>query len=94
MVSRKIKTKNKSSNFQQKNRNLQRDEKAEQSLVKVLKIDPNSMEYLYALTEFYLKRKKFQKAKDMVQQMIAKHPNEPIGKELLGIIEKNLQKEN
>ncbi|MGD9335614.1 MAG: multiheme c-type cytochrome [Desulfobacterales bacterium] len=73
---------------------LQIDEKAEQALVKALEIDPNSMEYLYALTEFYLKRKKYQKAKDMAQKMIAKHPNEPIGKELLGIIEENFPKSN
>jgi predicted CXXCH cytochrome family protein len=73
---------------------LKRDEKAEQALLKALEIDPNSMEYLYALADFYLKRAKFEKAKDMAQQMIVKHPNEPIGQELLGIIMRNLPKAN
>lgn len=71
-----------------------KNEKAEQILLKTLEIDPNNMEYLYALVDFYLKRKKFQKAKHMAQQMVLKHPNEPIGKELLGIIMRNLQTAN
>ncbi|MBW2407184.1 MAG: tetratricopeptide repeat protein [Deltaproteobacteria bacterium] len=73
---------------------LQKDEKAEEALLKALEIDPNSMEYLYALADFYLKRNKFQKAKHMAQQMVVKHPNEPIGQELLGIIMRNLPKAN
>jgi tetratricopeptide (TPR) repeat protein len=73
---------------------LKRDAEAEGALLTALKIEPDSMDYLYALADFYLKRGKFQKAKDMAQQMIAKHPNEPIGKKLLEIIENYLQKEN
>ena len=73
---------------------LQRDNKAEQALLKALEIDPNNMEYLYALADFYLKRGKFQTAKDIAQQMVVKHPNKPIGKELLGIIERNSPKAN
>jgi tetratricopeptide (TPR) repeat protein len=73
---------------------LKRDAEAEGELLTALKIEPDSMEYLYALADFYLKRNKFQKAKIMAQQMIAKHPNEPIGKKLLGIIEENFQKSN
>ncbi len=73
---------------------LKRDEKAEQALLKALEIDPNSMEYLYALADFYLKREKFLKAKNVTQQMVLKHPNEPIGQELLGIIMKNLPNAN
>ena len=73
---------------------LQRDEKAERALLKALEIDPNSMENLYALADFYLKREQFQKAKDMAQQMVVKHPNESIGQKLLGIIMRNLPKAN
>jgi len=71
---------------------LQRDNKAEQALLKALEINPNSMEYLYALADFYLKRGKFQKAKDIAQKMVLKHPDKSIGKELLGIIERNSPK--
>jgi tetratricopeptide (TPR) repeat protein len=73
---------------------LQKDEKAEQVLLRALEIDPNSMEYLYALTDFYLKRNKLQKAKDMAQQMVVKHSDEPVGQELLGIILQKLTKAN
>jgi predicted Zn-dependent protease len=52
------------------------------------------MEYLYALADFYLKREQFQKANNMAQQMVMKHPNEPIGQELLGIIMRKLPKAN
>ena len=73
---------------------LQRDEKAEQALLRALEIDPNSAEYLYALADFYLKRGKLQKARSIAVQMVAKHPDNPIGKELLGIIERNSPKAN
>ncbi|MBW2640759.1 MAG: tetratricopeptide repeat protein, partial [Deltaproteobacteria bacterium] len=67
---------------------LKRDAEAEDALLTALKIEPDSMDYLYALGDFYLKRGKFQKAKGIALQMVAKHPDKPIGKELLGIIEK------
>jgi tetratricopeptide (TPR) repeat protein len=73
---------------------LKRDAEAEDALSTALKIEPDSMDYLYALADFYLKRGKFQKAKSIAVQMVAKYPDKRIGQELLGIIEKNFQKEN
>jgi tetratricopeptide (TPR) repeat protein len=73
---------------------LKRDAEAEGALHKALKIEPDSMNYLYALGDFYLKRGKFQKAKNIAVQMVSKYPDKHIGQELLGIIEKKLQKEN
>ena len=73
---------------------LNRDAEAEDALRTALKIEPDSMDYLYALGDFYFKRGKFQKAKGIAVQMVAKYPDKRIGQELLGIIEKNLQKEN
>jgi tetratricopeptide (TPR) repeat protein len=68
---------------------LKRDAEAEGELLKALKLEPDNMDYLYALGDFYLKRGKSQKAKSIAMQMIAKHPDKSIGKELLGIIERN-----
>jgi outer membrane protein assembly factor BamD (BamD/ComL family) len=51
------------------------------------------MDYLYALADYYLKRGKLQKAKIIAEQMVAKHPDQRIGPELLKIIERNLPKE-
>lgn len=73
---------------------LNRDAEAEDALLTALKIEPDNMDYLYALGDFYLKRGKFQKAKSIAVQMVAKYPDKRIGQELLEIIEKNFQKSN
>ena len=43
--------------------------------------------------DHYVKRGKLQKAKGIAEQMVAKHPGQRIGPELLKIIERNLPKE-
>jgi len=73
---------------------LKKDGEAEGALLKALKIEPDNMDYLYALGDFYLKRGKLQKARSIAVQMVMKHPDKPIGKELLGIIERNSPKSN
>jgi predicted CXXCH cytochrome family protein len=73
---------------------LKKDAEAEGALLKALKLKPGNMDYLYALGDFYLKRGKLQKAKNIALQMVAKHPDNPIGKELLGIIVRNSPKLN
>jgi tetratricopeptide (TPR) repeat protein len=73
---------------------LQIDAEAEGALLTALKTEPNNMDYLFALGDFYLKRGKLQKAKSIAVQMVAKHPNNSIGKKLLGIIEKKSPKAN
>lgn len=69
---------------------LQQDEKAEAALLRALDLDSDSMDYLYALADYYLKRGKLQKAKGIAKQMVAKHPDNRIGYNLLEHIEKNL----
>jgi Tfp pilus assembly protein PilF len=73
---------------------LNKDAEAENALLRALKIEPDNMNYLYALWDFYFKRGKLQKAKSIAMQMVEKHPDKPIGKELLGITEKNSSKSN
>ena len=72
---------------------LQRDAEAEAALLKALKLDTDSMDYLYALADHYLKRGKLQKAQGIAEQMIAKHPGQRIGHELLKVIDKKIPKE-
>ena len=62
--------------------------------LKALVLDPDNMDTLYALSDYYLKRGKLQKAKRMAEHMVAKNPGHRIGHKLLEIIEKNLTKEN
>jgi tetratricopeptide (TPR) repeat protein len=64
---------------------LQRDADAETAMLKALGLDTDNMDYLYALADHYMKRGKLQKAKDIAEKMVAKHPHE-----LLEVIEKKL----
>jgi predicted Zn-dependent protease len=59
-------------------------------LLKAQELAPDNLDYLYALADFYLKRKKFQKARSIAAEMVARHPNQRIGHDMLRLIEKNL----
>ena len=48
-----------------------------------------SLDYLYALADHYLKRGKLGKARNLAEQMIEKHPDNAIGRDILNFI--NLQ---
>jgi tetratricopeptide (TPR) repeat protein len=65
---------------------------AEAALLKALEIEPDSMDYLYAVADYYLKTGKLKKAKGIAERLVAKYPGHRIGHELMGIIERNLQK--
>ena len=71
---------------------LKQDSDAEASLLKAQELEPDNLDYLYALADFYLKHQKLQKARSIAKQMIAKHPGRPIGYDILNLIEKSLQK--
>jgi tetratricopeptide (TPR) repeat protein len=69
---------------------LQEDAAAETALLRALQIEPDSSDYLYALADFYIKRGKLQAAQPVVEQMVAKHPSQPIGHELLKFLNREL----
>ena len=69
---------------------LKKASAAEFSLIKALELEPDNLDYLYALADFYLKRGKLQKAKSIAEKMIVKHPDQRIGQDILNLIEKNL----
>jgi Tfp pilus assembly protein PilF len=71
---------------------LRRDAEAEAALLRALKLEADSMDYLYALADHYIKRGKLQRAKGIAEQMVAKHPEQRIGHELIEIIERNMPK--
>jgi hypothetical protein len=45
----------------------------------------------YALADYYIKVGKFQEAKVIAEQMIAKHPSKKIGRDLLDFIKRKLK---
>jgi tetratricopeptide (TPR) repeat protein len=70
---------------------LKRDPEAEASLLKAHEKDRINFDYLYALTDFYVKRYKFEKAKYYAKQIVAQHPDQQLGHDLLRLINGNLQ---
>ena len=70
---------------------LKQDSDAETSLLKAQELEPSNLDYLYALADFYLKRRQLKKAKSIAKEMVARHPNQRIGHDILGLIEKNVQ---
>jgi len=65
---------------------LKRDAEAEAALLAALEIEPDNLDYLYALTDHYLKRQNFTRARQIAEQMIVKHPDNSIGREVLNFI--------
>jgi predicted CXXCH cytochrome family protein len=65
---------------------LQRDREAEVALKKAVEIDPDNLDYLYALADFYLKRNRWDDAGRIADSMVARHPDRKIGHDILEFI--------
>ena len=66
------------------------DQAALASLKHAVRIDPDNLDFMYALADFYLKRRQWEPAKTIAEQMIEKHPAERIGHDILSYIKKNI----
>jgi Tfp pilus assembly protein PilF len=62
---------------------LKRDREAEESLKRALSLDAGSLDFQYALADFYFKRGRYAQAEEMAAKMIAAHPSQRIGHDLL-----------
>jgi Tfp pilus assembly protein PilF len=70
---------------------LKKDSDSEASLLKAKDLEPDNLDYLYALADFYLKRNKLHLARSIAKEMVARHPSQRIGHDLLNLIDKNLE---
>jgi Tfp pilus assembly protein PilF len=70
---------------------LKKDSDAEASLLKAKELEQNNLDYLYALADFYLKRNELLQARSIAKEMVARHPTQRIGHDILNLIEKNLK---
>ncbi|MBW2657511.1 MAG: tetratricopeptide repeat protein, partial [Deltaproteobacteria bacterium] len=68
---------------------LKRDSEAEAALLTALEIEPDNLDYLYALADHYLKRQKLVQARRIAEQMIDKHPDKSLGYEILNFVVKH-----
>ena len=73
---------------------LKRDSEAEVALTKAMILEPDNMDYLYALADYYVKRSKFREAKPIAEKMVARHPAMQVGHNILSIINKKLDGTN
>jgi tetratricopeptide (TPR) repeat protein len=67
---------------------LQKDTEAEESLQRAIELDPASLDFLYALADFYLKRNRREDARKIAERMIVLHPQSDVGKRFLNFIGK------
>ena len=61
--------------------------KAEEALNKALSLEPDSVDYLYALIDFYYRRDRLPDALRLAERMIAAHPENPMGHQIKQAIE-------
>ena len=62
---------------------------AEQELRAALALEPQSLDFQYALADFYLKRGMFEQAKAVAEDMAKMHPDNPIGEQMLEFIQRS-----
>jgi tetratricopeptide (TPR) repeat protein len=67
---------------------LGKEQEAEASFRRALEIEPDSIDFLYALAEYYLKRGRLPEARIVAEQMISSHPTNPLGTDLQNWIER------
>ncbi|MDX2411499.1 MAG: tetratricopeptide repeat protein [Woeseiaceae bacterium] len=66
---------------------LGQDAGAEAALLKALNLEPQSVDYLYALIDFYYRRGNLDKALELAERMIAAHPQNRMGYDIKATIE-------
>jgi predicted CXXCH cytochrome family protein len=67
---------------------LGRDAEAEAALGRALAVEPDNLDYLYALADHYVKRQRFDDALPLAERMITTHPGNRIGSDLKALIER------
>jgi predicted CXXCH cytochrome family protein len=70
---------------------LGRDEDAEAALRTALQLEPDSVDYLYALIDFYARRNRLEEALELARRMVEVHPGNRLGYELRDAIEGRLR---
>jgi tetratricopeptide (TPR) repeat protein len=67
-------------------------EAAERRLLRAFELEPDNFDFQYALADHYLKRGLPQQAVPVIERMIATHPENPVGRQLLEFVRGTLQR--
>jgi tetratricopeptide (TPR) repeat protein len=60
--------------------------RAENSLRAALELEPRNLEYQYALADHYLKLGRYEEARPIAEEMMATHPENPVGQQMFEFI--------
>ncbi|MHC4550443.1 MAG: tetratricopeptide repeat protein [Planctomycetota bacterium] len=71
---------------------LRRTAAAEAAFLHALRLEPQNVDYLYALADHYLKRGEPRQALPLAERIITAHPENPLGRELKAFVERALQR--
>ena len=67
---------------------LKRENESEAALLKALELEPRNIDYLYALTDHYLKRGKYSEGKKTAEKIVNTYPKNNLGYDLLNYLKK------
>ncbi len=70
---------------------LKNDTESEAELKKALDLEPENMDFLYALFDFYFKRARFHQAKEIAETMVKMAPESPDARQLLDIVKERIK---
>jgi tetratricopeptide (TPR) repeat protein len=65
---------------------------AETALLRAVELEPDNLDYLYALADHYVKRGFFSRALPIADRMIAADPSNPAGQNIKSYIENELRR--
>jgi tetratricopeptide (TPR) repeat protein len=65
---------------------LNENSKSESALLKGNTLSPNNFDFIYALSDFYMKQKNFTKALQYANELKVKFPSKPEGQQLINYI--------
>ena len=63
---------------------------AEERLRRALELEPDNLDFQYALADHYIKRGLLEQAIPVVERMIVTHPDNPIGGQIMEYIRRTL----
>jgi len=72
---------------------LHRNLRAEAELQRALETDPDNFDFQYGLADHYIKQGQFLVARRLAKQMVAAHPDNPTGRQMLDFINRTLGRE-
>jgi len=66
---------------------------AETALHRALEIEPDTLDYLHAMADHYLRKDQMKAAGRIARRLVEKHPSNPLGQKILRFIEREMNRQ-